>query len=149
MTWTWCFATGRIRDSSHNHCSLLGLPAGRTRRQQSLLPPRHWQREVTRQRGLGCKSLHVLLIYLCAVCGIFRGRRGRALHLKLCILLARTTREISIFMSSSARAEGYNTHAQQREDSTTFMATLVATRLECNGSDLKVVTVTNATQIQP
>ena len=52
----------------------------------------------------------------------FRGSRGRALHLKLCILFAHATSEITkLFMSSLTRAEGYDTPAQQSEDSTTFI----------------------------
>ena len=64
-------------------------------------------------------AYNVLLIDLC---GLFRGRRGRALHLKLCLLFAIVTSKITKRYSCPVPcAGGYDTPAQQREDSITFM----------------------------
>ena len=65
-------------------------------------------------------DIHIELSADTCLCGLFRGRRwGRALHLKLCILFAHATREVKKDIHvQSARAEGYDTPAQQRKDTT-------------------------------
>ena len=56
-----------------------------------------------------------------------------ALHLKLCILIAcamTRSKQHKMFMSSPARAEGYDKTAKQHKDSTAFMCLRLCTLCE-------------------
>ena len=87
------------------------------------------------------------------LCNLFRGSRGIALHLKLCILFARATSAIpKVIMSPRRGAEGYDTltqHWQRKEQPSWSLTRRKVTVLVCFCANSAWVRVTQARQGSP